>query len=665
MTWLTPLTGLFLALAVIPPLLLLYFLKLRRKSQPIACTLLWKRSVDDLQANAPFQRIRWNILLLLQLLALILLILSVMQPRVQAGTPAGGRTVFLIDNSASMSATDGPDGITRLELAKRAAKERIEQMYTGGLFAGAPGEAMIVAFSDRAEVFARFTNSRQQLLDAVDRIPQTHGETRIDEALKLARAFTTNVNPDEQAPVTDGAYLELYSDGRISDLADQVLRNESITFHSVGAEQPDNIAIASIAAERPFDRPNSIEVFASLINFNRTEVICDVQLSVNGTARGIREVRVPAAEDDPSTGVLVAGRNNIVFSPFEQPHSAVIEVANLREDDLKSDNIAQLVVPPPQPLSVALVTRHRAEKSLLHMALEGLPMIERLDLMPPAQFEAIASGGQIDGYDVVVLDNVVPSQLPPGRYLTFAAAPPLADSPINEYGRSDSPQHILDARDTHPVMRYVNLDDLVIYEARLVQPSDEVEVLAVATEGPVILSLRRGPLHVVHATFDILDTTWPFHFGYVTFLQNAIEFLGHSGEALTSVGFKPGQALTARLPAAASEIELRLPDGRTERLAPIDPAQLSWGPIIQTGLHVLTWAEPGASNRQMRPLAVNLLSETEGHIAVQKEIEIGQERHTGRSADGARYIPLWPWAIGLCLALLMIEWWMYHRKTAV
>jgi hypothetical protein len=660
MTWLTPMTGLLLGLALIPPLILLYFLKLRRHTQTVACTLLWKRSVEDLQANTPFQRLRRNILLLLQLLALGLLIASVMQPQVMADRPSGARTVFLIDNSASMTATDIAGGRTRLDEAKRLAKERIEQLHGGGLFTGTPGETMIVAFSDRAEVTAPFTNSRQQLLAAIDRIQPTHGETRLDEALRLARAYTTNVVDEmgEARPIGEPAHLELFSDGRIADAAQQVLRGETITYHAVGMPNADNVAVASMAVERPFDRPTMVEVFASLLNFNEFEVTCDVQLSVGGAAVGIRDVRVGPATRDPSTDDLIPTRNNVVFAAFELPRGAVIEVANLRQDDMMADNVAQVIVPPPKRLRVALVSSPR--NYLTRAALEGMAL-ERLEMLSGDRFDLLAEEGRLDVYDVIVLDNHSPrvESLPAGRYLTFGATPPVEG--LHEYGSGER-DLVLTMREEHPVLRYVQLANLITLRSRLIQPGDDVEVLVEGSRGPLMLAVSRGPLHLIHVAFDPLDSTWPTQRSWVTFIFNAVEYLGHVGEGITAKGLRPGEAIATRLPAGASDVQIATPEGIVDRLSLSDPLQFTWGPTRLAGVHLLNWREPGVGERQSRAFAVNLFSDSEGHIAVNPELELALERVRGQLADGSRYMPLWPWALALCLALLMLEWWVYHRK---
>ena len=84
----------------------LYFLKLRRRPVQVPSTLLWRRSLEDLHVNSLFQRLRRNLLLFLQLLAVLLAMLALAGPRIKGTAGQGQRFVLMIDNSASMSATD-------------------------------------------------------------------------------------------------------------------------------------------------------------------------------------------------------------------------------------------------------------------------------------------------------------------------------------------------------------------------------------------------------------------------------------------------------------------------------------------------------------------------------------------------------------------------------
>src|SRR3954451_15199695 len=100
MSWfphfLSPLAAMVAAGIAVPSLLIFYFLKLRRREMAVSSTLLWKKAIQDLQVNSPFQRLRKNLLLLLQLLLLALLCLALARPVANYTPGAGKMTVILI-----------------------------------------------------------------------------------------------------------------------------------------------------------------------------------------------------------------------------------------------------------------------------------------------------------------------------------------------------------------------------------------------------------------------------------------------------------------------------------------------------------------------------------------------------------------------------------------
>src|SRR5213078_4521360 len=105
-------------------ILILYFLKLKRKPIQVPSTFLWKKSIEDVHVNSLFQWLRQNVLLVLQVLAVLFLIYSVLGVRIHGHTSQGRHYILLIDNSASMSASDVSPN--RLEWARQQALNEID-----------------------------------------------------------------------------------------------------------------------------------------------------------------------------------------------------------------------------------------------------------------------------------------------------------------------------------------------------------------------------------------------------------------------------------------------------------------------------------------------------------------------------------------------------------
>ncbi|MGA1393569.1 MAG: BatA domain-containing protein, partial [Phycisphaerales bacterium] len=553
MTWLTPLTGLLAFAAVVPPLVVLYFLRLRRKRREISSTLLWRRSVEDLEANAPWQRLRPNLLLLLQLLVLLALAAAVAQPLAQGGSRSG-RTV--------MQAIDEAGGATRLDRAKAAAVRRVEAVLGGGWLGGGDGEVMVIAFDERAEVRSPFSANARQAIEAIRAIEPSDAGSELRGALELARAFATTTDPEAPQEAPEPISFDLFSDGRLADLSTTVLRSgETLRFEPIG-EATGNVGFEIAAAERPANRPGAIAVFASLFNAGFEPVSVRPAFSVDGVVQAVRPepVSIAAASTDAATGAVVPGRAEIAFLPFEQPREAVITLsiapeagATPRANGLASDDRASLIVPPPKRLRVLRVGQ---AGGVLSMLLDGLPLAAN-DSISRSEFEAKGESATL-GYDVVILDGVVLASLPPGRYLAFGQAAPIEGlDPLGE--RQGAAVRSL--RREHPVFRNANLDELSIGTWRLIAPRGDVEVLAEGTGGPLVMWADRGEVKVLQVAFDPLDSNWPLLRSFVNFIANAIDHLGSIDDAAAAAALVPGDTLVVTVPVGATAIEVVPPAG--------------------------------------------------------------------------------------------------------
>ena len=681
MTWLTPILAGVAAAVAIPALLILYFLKLRRREVEISTTLLWRKAIEDLRANAPFQRLRNNILLWLQLLALIAALLAIAQPELRSNLAAGQRFVILIDRSASMGATDGSEtNESRLNQAKREAREFIENLREPGLIrslgalGGRPAsdEAMVIAFDSGAQVVQPFTTNKRTLVAAIDAIAQTDAPTSLDEALRLAGAYSqpapgAPTAREDGAPAPSGAPIHLWTDGRIAD-AEQLRASAEapITFHAIGTNDARNVAITSIGAERQFDAPANVDVFVGLQGTPTSPLDVDVELSIDGVVAAVKGVTIP--EMTPRGEPVDTG---VVFE-LEQEAGALMRVRVVPpsgasgEDLLASDNAAYLFLPPAKRASVLLVT---PGSLYLQDALEGLNLA-RLDVMTPAQF---ARADSVSDYDAIILDGEQSvanlDSLPPGRYLALGAAPPIEGVAIEG---DPAPSIVLEYQRDHPILRGAGLDRLTIARARTLALSGTARPLARGERGPLIAEVANERADAIVVAFDPAQSDWPFDVGFVIFLAETIQALARSDTGAIA-GVRPGDAARASLPPGVTGVSLLHPDGSALPLQPSADGLTLFGPLARAGLYALRWDGPsGASDllvsgRAQRPVPVNLLDPFESDLRAPESIDLATRSIAASAGD--RNVnerrSLWPWLILGCLLVLMIEWWIYNRKVAI
>ncbi|MEQ1905389.1 MAG: BatA and WFA domain-containing protein [Pirellulaceae bacterium] len=655
------------AIAAVPPLIvLLYFLKLRRRPVQVPSTYLWKKALEDMHVNSLWQRLRNNLLMFLQILTVIIIGLACLRPGCEGVALEGNRFIFLVDKSASMSATDVEQG-TRLDEAKRQIETMIKRMKP-------EDSAMLIAFSNQAEVIQSYTKSKSLLQQKLKAIEPTQRSTNIEEALVAASGLanpgrTLTEDGYQQLATGKEATLMIYSDGGFPNVDNFSMGNLKPEYHAIGSfDVPVNVGITAFSINDDPNVSEKREAFAQLRNASTTDQTVDLTLYVEDVLFDAQKsIRIPA------------GRTSGVSFPLTGLFESLAKATSIRleidtKDALAQDNTAFAVVNPPRKARLLIVT---PGNDYFRLAVET-DSIQRMaaiefqnrDYLKNPEYGRKSALGE---YDLVIYDQCQPETMPNCNTMFVGNSPPGADWKL---GEKQYPTPIVDYLRTHPLLNSLQLTSLLILEGRKIEgPSGTVSLLD-STYGSIMAIGPRGGFQDLVMSFGMseltesgevqVNTDWPSKLSFPLFIQNVVVGLGGGARFLSGENVVPGQMARLRPPPVVTKVSVTAPTKQVTEVARDKNNNILYSQTESSGVYVVDpreFSTPESPERQL--FAVNLFDQRETDIAVREALDIGFEQITAKTDVLPAVSEYWKWIVGLALLVLMLEWYIYNRRVLI
>ena len=601
-------------LALAAPLIAVWFLKLKRPRVTVPSLALWVQVAQDQRVNAPFQRLRRQIPLYLQLLALLGLVLAAAQPFIQSGQERGARTVLLVDVSASMGARAVAGGPTRLEAALAEVRAVVDGL-------GGGRQVAVVAVGSEARRLTAFTDDRRELHAALATLASEAAASDLDGALGLVTAMARADH------ATDAL---LYTDANLPDQtgADLPLTLRVMAVPPGGA----NLGLTALSARRRIG--GGWQVLAVVKAGAQGGGGARMVLEAGGSVVGERHVSLEANGSERVTLHLDGGSDTVL--------TARIEADGF--DALALDDRASLPLPATRPLAVWIDPELTAWRKVL--SAQGEVRLFPGDSAAPLSFDLVVAQHDSDlarSAPVRFGDGAMPAGL--GGILTVD---PQGAATVTDWRRTD------------PLLAYVVLDDLLVASAvqwQRGQDEDALnragwEVLVHGDTGPLMVR-RSGAAADYRLLVPSARSTLPWRVGFPVMAGNlallARQAAGQADLAARPTGPLPTMSLganaTVTAPDAAATPLRADADGLVAGIAADRPG---------------VWRLRGADRDES--FGVALLSPQETSLAAHTALRFNEV-----AIDAQASLPAeqrwWPWLAMLALIALVLEWWWVHRQA--
>ena len=629
----------FYLLSVVPIVVALHFLKLRRHTRLVPSIMFWLSTDEDRRANVPFQRLRNLLLPLLQVLFLLLLISSVARPALRRLGFMPGKAILIVDNSASMLAKE--TGQPRLTLAKQEAQQYIKAVSASG------GMMLMVTNSPETYIQQVFTTDTSKLHQAIEDIAETHAPRNLRPVFDAATRYADS--PQDKI---------VFISGTFENLPDISLPVQEI---GVGGDA-ENIGIVRFSVEMLEDR---YEVLIGIQNFTDTPRELDVQLAVEDVPLDDRTVSISPGE---TKSVLFSGDPSGLEGKVLSGHLGV-------DDDFPLDNSAWALLSAVSPLRILLVSDNR--KSLLPELLNSYGDHVKLDLVDPADYHgtgdadvAIFDGGTLAGREAFgpsILYEA--SEAASGSHLVFIA--PGNNLPFIREGApivetETTPVRVIKEDGNHPLMGDVSLQGLQVSESMyralplwghsLVETEKGALIWLGSKADTRLLVFEFDAFNPEISTFALAVPDGPqFIYQCLVWFEAGTAPLQplQSQEAGTRHAFRAGEPVRVALTREGRTLHVQKPDETTVKLE-----NSMFTETDQIGVYTLF-----VDDRRLERFTVNLLNATESALSHSSTVSVTEVPLEVGGGLQPMTQEIWRWfAIG-ALLLLVLEWWFYHRSS--
>jgi Ca-activated chloride channel family protein len=621
MQFLTPLALIGGLLAI--PIILLYMLRLRRREVVISSTFLWQQIVRDHEANTPWQRLRRNLLLLLQLLILAALVIALARPFITVPAVGVGQIVLLLDASASMNATD-VEGGTRFDAAKSEALDVINTLGVGNAMT-------IIRVADVPEVIAPATSDRIVLAAAINGAQPSQASADWSGALTLAIGG---------APDVEDFSVVIISDGGLGDPALLPEVPGEVSYIPVG-QSGENVAITALATRvRAGQTP---QLFTQLTNYGEQDAETVYSLTIDGELFTSSFYNVPAGESISLVSEQLPGSFGLIEASLTVPTTSSVP------DYLPEDNRAWAVASDTSDRRVLLMTPGNL---FVEQVLRSLPGSEGFK-------GSLERGIPRQAFDLYVLDRWLPETLPDGDLLIIN---PPTSTDLFTVGPEITPEVGSDylVAQNDPRAQFLEFNNVSIIEFNQISNADWATPLVSSGEWPLVLAGEIDGRQVAIISFDIHNSDLPLQIAWPVLMANLMEWFSPQSVIPEADGLTVGDSLLIRPPLDATSLTVTLPDG-TRRDLPLDRQSVVFGDTGQTGVYTLEVVENGDVT-QSQPFTINLFDPLESGIAPQSALQIGETTITPGEREEVGQLEFWPLVALIALIILLIEWYIYQQR---